>query len=93
MKGERHRFFSNGNHKGGMKQERALNMAISSVNYCTKKKGLFVFFNKVGVPYASTAYLFQHLLTAKVSSPFLLNTAVVLLTRTTQYSSAQDFCS
>lgn len=76
-----------------MKQEGAPNTDITSVNYCTKKKGLFVFFNKAGVPYASTSYLSQHLLTVKVSSPLLLNTAIVLLTPTTQYSSSQHFCT
>lgn len=33
------------------------------------------------------------ILTVKVSSPLLLNIAVVLLTPTTQHSSSQHFCS
>lgn len=51
IKDERDLFPSNDNHihKGEIKQEGAPNTAITSVNYCTKKKGLFVFFNKAGL--------------------------------------------
>lgn len=68
--------------------------ALLSPLETSPRRNAFFFFcflfvlSKAGLPYNSTSYLPWHLLTVKLSSLLLWNTAILLPTSTTQYNSS-----